>query len=62
MIEDTHGHTYNYQRTGKSGYKNFQCIKRQKNGKDKNCPATLRVDNFEGGDEEMKVRQTGKKS
>ena len=33
VIEDTHGHTYNYQRKGKSGYVNFQCIKRQKNGK-----------------------------
>ena len=59
VIEDSHGHTYNYQRTGKSGYCNFQCIKRQKNGKN-NCCATLRVDNFEGGDEEMKVRQTGR--
>ena len=33
VIEDTHGHTYNYHRTGKTGYFNFQCIKRQKGGK-----------------------------
>ena len=59
VIEDTHGHTYNYHRTSKTGYLNFQCIKRQYGGKN-NCPATLRVDNFEGGDEEMKVRQTGR--
>ena len=30
VIEDTHGHTYNYNHTDKTGYFNFQCIKRPK--------------------------------
>ena len=38
---------------------NFQCIKRQYRGKN-NCPATLRVDNIELGEDEMVVKQTGK--
>ena len=61
VIEDSHGHTYSYQRKSKGldppKYTYWLCIKRQ-GGNTNNCKASLRVEKYHEGQDHMIVKKT----